>query len=779
MKKYSKYIFKDMGYLATKLLALVLIVATGVAFLVGLLTTAPNMRYSVEKYYSDYHIADVVIQSESAFSDGQIEELRSRDEIDQIMPYLTVDEPIEINDSKHMARILLLDFDGGIILNQLSLVEGRFPEINEDIVEVVVEKSQVYLMDIEIGYQTTLLEQTFVVVGIVQNPWYFAYVQEVSALNQRPVETMIYADQSFMPEIVFSNLAVTIKESNKFDMFTNGYKAFIDENVKNLKVDFNDYYFTTLSQNQSFVKFQSDVKIVEVISFIFPIFFFMIAILVSISSMTRIISDQRVQIGSLRSLGFDKFKIMGKYLLYALISSSIGTLLGIALGIYLIPSIIYNAYLTSYNLPALSIEYHYMYISIISLIMIASVVLVTFISLNSVLREKTSELLKVKTPKPGKKIFLERLPFIWNRMKFKYKSTFRNIFRHKRNLFLMLVGISGSTALLLTGFGIKNAVDYAGKYQYEQMLKYDLEIGTNPNMVDIAAINQYEKINVMLKTALYNNEEYMSLIIPDVSKDINSFIQFKDTKRNDIDMMENSVMVTNDFAAKQGIKEGSVISIEFQGIESEFMVTAVIDYYFGDVVYISSGLIASNYSLEYNAIYVTTGLKMDAEKDALRDELKNDENVINVSFKEDIKYSFNKTSESMNGIIVVLILFACALAIIINYNISLINIVSRNREIATLKVLGYQEIEVTGYMFRESAIISTISILVGLGLGRLLHFSIISSIIIDGVRLSNQVDWLSYILTLVLAYVFLGFVYLISYPKIKSINMIDALKSFE
>jgi putative ABC transport system permease protein len=283
----------------------------------------------------------------------------------------------------------------------------------------------------------------------------------------------------------------------------------------------------------------------------------------------------------------------------------------------------------------------------------------------------------------------------------------------------------------------------------------------------------------MLKTALYNNEEYMSLIIPDVSKDINSFIQFKDTKRNDIDMMENSVMVTNDFAAKQGIKEGSVISIEFQGIESEFMVTAVIDYYFGDVVYISSGLIASNYSLEYNAIYVTTGLKMDAEKDALRDELKNDENVINVSFKEDIKYSFNKTSESMNGIIVVLILFACALAIIINYNISLINIVSRNREIATLKVLGYQEIEVTGYMFRESAIISTISILVGLGLGRLLHFSIISSIIIDGVRLSNQVDWLSYILTLVLAYVFLGFVYLISYPKIKSINMIDALKSFE
>jgi len=328
-----------------------------------------------------------------------------------------------------------------------------------------------------------------------------------------------------------------------------------------------------------------------------------------------------------------------------------------------------------------------MYISIISLIMIASVVLVTFISLNSVLREKTTELLKVKTPKPGKKIFLERLPFIWNRMKFKYKSTFRNIFRHKRNLFLMLVGISGSTALLVTGFGIKNAVDYAGKYQYEQMLKCDLEIGTNPNMVDIAAINQYEKINVMLKTALYNNEEYMSLIIPDVSKDINSFIQFKDTKRNDIDMMENSVMVTNDFAAKQGIKEGSVISIEFQGIESEFMVTAVIDYYFGDVVYISSGLIASNYSLEYNAIYVTTGLKMDAEKDALRDELKNDENVINVSFKEDIKYSFNKTSESMNGIIVVLILFACALAIIINYNISLINIVSRNREIATLKVL--------------------------------------------------------------------------------------------
>lgn len=778
MNKYQRYIIKDIKKLSLKLLAIVLIVMLGVAFLVGLLTTAPNMRYSMERYYNVYQTADLVIQSDAVFSDEAIHSLRLRDEIDEVMPYLLVDEHIEINQNSHVARIMLLDFHGGISLNQLSLVEGRFPSLDSNHIEVVVEKSQTYLIDIPIGYQTTLLGETFEVVGIVQNPWYFAYVQEISPLSQRPIEAMIYADQSFMNEMTYSHLAVTIAGAKNYDMFSNAYKTFIDQHVEQLSQDYSAYYFTTRNQNQSFVKYQSDIKIVEAIALIFPLFFFLITILVSMSSMTRIISDQRIQIGTFRSLGYSKFKIMWKYIFYALLASGMGTILGIGLGIYFIPAIIYNAYLTSYNLPTLSIEYHFLYISSISLIMIISVVCVTMMSVGSALREKPAELLKIKAPKPGSKIFLERIPFIWNRLKFRYKSTFRNIFRHKRNLILMLVGIAGSTALLLAGFGIKDSVDFAGLHQYEEMMNYDLEIAVNANETNITAIDSFHQIIVMTDLAKYENNDYISILIPEDESRLNDFMHFKDINRNDVMMTQNSVMVTHQFAIKHNIKEGDSITLDIRNIQSDFIVTDIINYYFGNYIYLAGSLIGSEYDIEYNRIYVQTHLDLE-EQTALRDQLKDDANVVHVLFESEIKYAFQQTSQSMTSIIVVLVLSASALAIIINYNLTLINISTRQKEIATLKVLGYHEVEVSGYVFRETVMISTVAILIGLGFGRTLHYFIISRVVLDGIMLSNQIGWLSYLLTLILSFAFLGIVYAASIPKMRKIDMIDALKSYE
>ena len=486
------------------------------------------MRHTIDKFYKDTHTADVVIQKRTPFTQADIDLIKNDPLVEELTPYFTIDEPIIYEDVHHMSRIVLLDFEKGITMNQLVLIEGRLPKADATLIEVVVEESQSYLLNIPIGFKTEVQGQTFEVVGIVNHPWYFAYVQEISQVSGRPIESMIYVDASFLEDTVYTHVATKLKGTDKLNSFSSAYKTFIESKVDVLSSTYSDFIFTTRFQNQSFVKFNSDVKIVEVIAVIFPLFFFLITILVSMSSMTRIISDQRIQIGTLRALGYSERSIIFKYILYVLLASGVGVLLGISIGVYSIPFIAYNAYVVTYNLPPLSIEYHFLYITSIAVTMILSVVIVTYGSIKNVLKEAPSNLLKHKAPKAGKKIVLEYVPFIWNRLKFKYKSTFRNIFRQKRNLFLMLIGIAGSTALLLAGFGIKDAVDISGDTQFNQMYQYDIEIGITPNQVDIALLDSYASINLMIQVAHYNDIDYINLLIPEIDDDLNDYLAFKD-----------------------------------------------------------------------------------------------------------------------------------------------------------------------------------------------------------------------------------------------------------
>lgn len=780
MNKYLKYIFKDIKTLASKLVAIILIVMLGVGFLVGLMTTAPNMRYSVERYYIDNNASDIIIQSETPLTDQVIETLKARPEVKDVMPYFMIDEIIQIHETNRMARIMLLDFKNGITINKLRLIEGRLPNPNHEHVEVVVEQSQAYLVDIEVGYKTTAMGQTFEVVGIVQHPWYFAYVQAISPISQRPIEAMIYTDESFLVEKIYTHLAVTIDYPSSINMFSKTYKTYMDIVVENFELSYNDnFYYTTRNQNQSYVKFQNDVKIIEIIALIFPLFFFLITILVSMSSITKIVSDQRIQIGTLRSLGYSKTKIMSKYLFYAILASLIGVILGIGLGIYFIPAVVYNAYLNSYNLPSLSIDGNVLLISMISLVMIVSVSVVTISSIGATLNEKPADLMRLKSPKKGKRIFLERINFIWSHLKFKYKSTFRNIFRNKRNLILTLIGVSGSTALLVAGFGIKNSVDYTGQYQYRDMQLYDIEVSINSNQTNIAALESYDKINIMDYTFKYNNEDYINVVTPENNSFFHEFLHLKNIYRVDVNMEANSVFVTQQFAIKHHIKPNDIIELSFRDVKASFKVTEIIDFYFGNYIYISKELINQTYPEIYNKIYVKSGIKEPIKLDNLKTALNLDPNVLQTSFDKDIKAAFDKTSESINSIIIVLVVSASLLAVIINYNTTLINISTREKEIATLKVLGYSEREVSGYVFRETMIISTVAIFLGLGLGRLLHWFIVSRIFLDGIMFVNTINWLSYLFTVFLSYLFLGIVYFISIPKMRKIDMVEALKSFE
>ena len=779
MKKFTKLIFRETWTLFPKLLAIVLIVALGVGFTLGLMTAAPNLHYSVEKFYEDTNAADAMIIGGS-FSDEIINDIKNHPLIDDVYPYFSFDGDVDFKDEKKLARINVINFKEEISNNKLTIIEGRLPNPDSETIEVVIEQKQPFLVDVPLGYITTFMDKTIEVVGIVHNPWYFAFVEEISHTEQRPIEIIVYADESLQNEKTYTNILITLNNSKKYKLFSRSYRDFLQEKIDILQKEYPELYFIRLDMNQSYAKYLSDVGITEAVSLLFPVFFLMVTVLVTMASMMRIVEDQRNQIGTLRSLGFGNLKILSKYIIYSLISSGLGTIIGIGGGVYFIPRIIYNVYSTVYNLPSFSIQYYFNYTSIISVIMIASVVTVTILSVYNHLNEKPTELLRPKVPKSGKKIFIEKIPFIWKRLKFKYKSTFRNIFRYKRNLFLTLIGIAGSTALLLAGFGVKDSVDLAGKYQYDDILSYDLEVSIN-KQTEISEIANFNFIYVFSMTAqLQNkNKDFITVLSFEDSSRINEFVNFRNKNKKNFEFTKDSVIITKQFASKHNLSVGDKIKLSISNQTIELTITHIQDYYFGNNVYIAKEILEQYVTLlDYNKIYVITNLT-NQEKDVLKQKLENNSSITKVALKEDLKYMYDQTSKSLSSIIIMMVVFSCALALVINYNLILINIHTRTREIATLKVLGYQEFEVSGYVFRETFIISLAAILIGILLGKTLHFSIISIIDVDGVILANEIKSLSYILTFILSLVFLGIEYFLSLPQTRKINMIEALKSYE
>jgi len=779
MKKFTKLIFRETWTLFPKLLAIVLIVALGVGFTLGLMTAAPNLHYSVEKFYEDTNAADAMIIG-GPFSDEIINDIKNHPLIDDVYPYFSFDGDVDFRDEKKLARINVINFKEEISNNKLTIIEGRLPNPDSETIEVVIEQKQPFLVDVPLGYITTFMDKTIEVVGIVHNPWYFAFVEEISHTEQRPIEIIVYADESLQNEKTYTNILITLNNSKKYKLFSRSYRDFLQEKIDILQKEYPELYFIRLDMNQSYAKYLSDVGITEAVSLLFPVFFLMVTVLVTMASMMRIVEDQRNQIGTLRSLGFGNLKILSKYIIYSLISSGLGTIIGIGGGVYFIPRIIYNVYSTVYNLPSFSIQYYFNYTSIISVIMIASVVTVTILSVYNHLNEKPTELLRPKVPKSGKKIFIEKIPFIWKRLKFKYKSTFRNIFRYKRNLFLTLIGIAGSTALLLAGFGVKDSVDLAGKYQYDDILSYDLEVSIN-KQTEISEIANFNFIYVFSMTAqLQNkNKDFITVLSFEDSSRINEFVNFRNKNKKNFEFTKDSVIITKQFASKHNLSVGDKIKLSISNQTIELTITHIQDYYFGNNVYIAKEILEQYVTLlDYNKIYVITNLT-NQEKDVLKQKLENNSSITKVALKEDLKYMYDQTSKSLSSIIIMMVVFSCALALVINYNLILINIHTRTREIATLKVLGYQEFEVSGYVFRETFIISLAAILIGILLGKTLHFSIISIIDVDGVILANEIKSLSYILTFILSLVFLGIEYFLSLPQTRKINMIEALKSYE
>ena len=550
--------------------------------------------------------------------------------------------------------------------------------------------------------------------------------------------------------------------------------------------------------NVSYISFDMNVEKVEEIAGIFPVFFIVVAALVALTSMTRMVEEDRMQIGTFKALGYGKGRIMSKYLIYCCLASIIGCVAGILIGFSLLPSIFWQAYGSLYSLPSLILAFSPWFAVIVFAVALAGTAIVTWATCRNSLKEKPSALMQPKSPKPGKRIWLERIGFIWNHLKFKWKSTLRNIFRYKKNMILTIVSVMGCTALILTGFGLNDSVVAVTDIQYSNIIRYDaaVEYSGDLSQIESGALHDFldssesylsvyaESGTLILDGNKSSGRETVELYVVEDASQFNSFIDLHERRNSAIiDVTkgdDNVIVLPENIAIVYGLSAGDEVAYISGGQEVRLTVYAVCENYTGAYAYMSSAAYAAQFGAlpADNTILVKSGVA-ESDVDATTRTLLADPNVSAVSFIYSSIDTFAGLESTMGLVIAVLVLCAGALAAIVLYNLTNINIDERRREIATLRVLGYRRYEVAGYIYRESAILTLAGTLLGLGLGFLLHWFIVSRVNSVAMMFGRVISVWSYLWAFLLTIAFAVIVYAFMLIKLNRINMAESLKSNE
>lgn len=553
-----------------------------------------------------------------------------------------------------------------------------------------------------------------------------------------------------------------------------------------------DDYVLTRNTNIGYACYESDSNIVAAIANVFPLFFFLVAALICMTTMNRMVEEQRTQIGVLKALGYGNGAIMGKFLFYAGSAAFLGAVLGCLGGTWLFPKVIWTGYSIMYSMG--EIEYHFDFG--LAAVSIAAALLCSmgaaYFSCRYELYSVPANLIRPKAPRNGKRIFLERITFIWSRMKFLHKVSVRNIIRYKKRFFMMILGISGCTALLVTGFGIKDSVTNVADMQYDQVHIYDMSITFKDGVDQSRKERLAEQTKGTLAQTAYRYEESVDLDfdgktksvyleVPENAEEIDAFIDLHTKDGEPISYpKEGEAVLTAKIAENMGIKEGDQIILRDNDMNSlTVTVTALCENFVYNYIYINKETYEEQLGAppDYKSAYaiVEEGVKIHEAAAAVSDQ----DDVLAVSVVQDMRDRIGAMMKSMDYIVILIIACAGSLAFIVLYNLTNINITERIREIATIKVLGFYAKETADYVFRENLVLTGLGAVVGLGLGKWLHWFVMYNINIDMISFKTVIMPASYLWSLLLTF---GFAFLVNgmmFFKLEKINMAESLKSIE
>ena len=546
------------------------------------------------------------------------------------------------------------------------------------------------------------------------------------------------------------------------------------------------------NSNEDYANFSNDSEKVDSVSKVFPIFFILVAALVCLTTMSRMVEENRTQIGTLKALGYSKSAIALKFLIYGVTATTLGCFFGMLLGFKTLPLIIFDSYKLLYNIPGFVTPFRWNYALITYLIALVCVIFVILYACLNELKSNPAQIMRPKSPPKGKRVLLERFPFIWNKFSFLRKVTFRNLFRYKKRFFMAVIGIAGCTALMLAGFGVNNSVSSIAIKQFDSVFVFDgmaaVKEDTDITKTQELFNNNFISDNMQSYQAnfdLKNNKgiRNVNLLIPQNANDINKYIHIQErVSGKKLKLNDSGIIINEKLAKLLEIKVGDTVTIEnLEHQPKKVKVTGINENYTLHYIYMTPALYNSIYgeNPKYNSIVFNMNDPTSANEDKLSSSLLKNDDILGIQYSSTSGKTFFTMTKSLNSIVLVLIICAGLLAFIVLYNLSNINITERLRELATIKVLGFYDNEVSNYINRENTVSTIIGMILGLILGVFLHRFVIVTAEVDIVMFNRLIEWQSFVYSGALTLLFTFIVNFILHFKLKKVDMVESLKSIE
>lgn len=816
--KLLKHIFMKIKDNYKRFLSLICMAFLGVGFYAGIQSSSPDMLKTLDNFYDENNVYDISVISNVGLTEDDLLKLSKIKNVELAINIQEKDTYLEIEENNYVVK--LIEYNSQ--MNNVYIKEGRLPKNNN---EVSVDNALLENNNLKLGDNITIDGKKYSIVGNVISPLYFSAERPNSNLGSGKVDYYIYVYNGSLDLEAYSNIYITVKGAKKYLTNSDSYKKLINNVKKDIDlikdkqqdirydelysdiIETSEMYGISIDEsnfikpkwyiydrldNTSYKELINASDNLKKIGNIFPIIFFAISVLVSLISMMRMIEEDRVENGTLKSLGYNSFHITLKYVIYSLLATTIGSSVGAIFGSYMIPSVIWNIYTKIFFIPKfiylLKSDYNALGLWICILCICGTSVIVCIKNL----REVPANLMRPKAPKSGKKILLERINFIWKKLKFSDKITIRNIFRYKSRVITTVLGIAGCTSLILAGFGLKDSIKDVTDFQFNNIIKYDKLLMTNEsiNQIDIEKellnddkVENFTNVNTQNIKVLFNDEEQeVTMITPDDFNSISKSISLIDLKTNNIidNISDNSCIISEKTAKLLDIDVGDKISLlDNDNNKYDIKVSYIIKNYINQYLYINKNT--------YNNLF--NNYKINSILISLKDEDKNSKEfdkkyisngyALTIVDNDDMKNSMNDMLGSIDSIVAILIIAAASLAFVVLYNLSNINISERKREIATLKVLGFYPSEVDKYINRETVLLTILGIGIGLLFGSYLSHFIISTCEPDYIMFDRHVYTLSYFYSLFITVIFTIIVTIVTHFNLKKINMVTSLKNVE
>lgn len=806
---------REVKHTWERYIAIMAIIALGVGFFAGLKVTKTAMVSNLNHYVEEHQMYDLRLISTYGLTKEDVLFFNEQEEM-VAEGTVSADFIADMTINGEEKSVVLKAHTITNTINQLALLEGRMPEADNECVldrgaftkEILGARVPVSSNNSEDTLKTFRHEE-YTVVGLVDSVNYLNYDRGTTNLADGSIYGFMYLPEAGLTTERYSEVMVRFDHSG--EVYSKEYEDFIEEKKELLKEELiaraksqyeeipkfpgmpgipePEVYVLDRYYNSGYANFDNDSTIVDDIAKILPIFFFLVAALVCTTTMTRMVDEQRTQIGTLKALGYSNGAITRKYMFYAGSAAMLGCTLGFVLGTKYFPVAIWNAYSMLYRFSP--IEYVFdLQLAIISIIVsLLCSVGVTYLSCKNELQQMPASLIRPKAPKAGKRVFMERIPFLWKRVSFLHKVSIRNILRYKRRFFMTITGIAGCTALIIAALGIRDSIKNVANDQFGSIMIYDYNISFIKGQNEEEIERFYQTYEEDLSDSVFVLTDEAEVVEKNVIKkativatddiDITKMVGFQIDGETVEYPSYKTVIINNKLAEEFDILIGDSITLRISSTETiEVEVSGLFENYVGNYIFMTGETYTGIYQQAptYKSVYAKTNQENIYSVSA---KLLNDPNIAAVTITRDIRHMVDDMMKSLDAVIVLVMACAVALGFVVIYNLNNINITERSREIATLKVIGFYQKETGSYIFRETLTLTIIGALLGLGLGKLLHMFIMNEINVEMMSFKEQIFGISYILAFILTCVITLVVNAMLQKKINRVNMTESLKSVE